>query len=198
MIGRGADWVESNPGATLVFVGILGLVWLGTRRKCAPVTQYAVGGGAFQTSGFYSRLASSLGFDYHEISIADLQGYLNHLTNGHLVVDGILGSHTQAAIADFQSHNGIGVTGFPDPETKAAILYLAAATSNNPRVKEMAVVLPSDLGRAERPVTYSPYAMPGGSGSGGQFRTGIQSTSMYDVRFAGEDGSYVQRIGYYD
>lgn len=49
--------------------------------------------------------------------VRDVQEALNKQANDNLVVDGILGSKTRAAIKSFQAKNGLKATGMPDQAT---------------------------------------------------------------------------------
>ena len=49
--------------------------------------------------------------------VRDVQEALNKQADDNLVVDGVLGSKTRAAIKSFQSKNGLKATGIPDQAT---------------------------------------------------------------------------------
>jgi peptidoglycan hydrolase-like protein with peptidoglycan-binding domain len=49
--------------------------------------------------------------------VRDVQEALNKQDNDKLVVDGVLGSKTRAAIEAFQTKNGLKATGIPDQAT---------------------------------------------------------------------------------
>jgi peptidoglycan hydrolase-like protein with peptidoglycan-binding domain/stage V sporulation protein SpoVS len=160
-IGVAADWVEENPIATVVFVGVAMLL-LSRRRACAPVAGY-------MTAGVWADLAAQTGRQSRppwipsgiDLDVKTAQLYLNRLTGSHLAVDGILGPKTSAALRSFQAHNGIAPSGTIDAETSGALEYLFFAASPNPKLKAAAAMSPESIAKlGPGPVTYAPYPMP--------------------------------------
>lgn len=111
--------------------------------------------GGVRVSGAFMDLTDKLGIS-KEMDVQSAQQYLNHISNAGLTASGNLDDATQEAIKKFQRGNGIDETGQLDDETRAALAYMAAATSKNKNVRQMASVSPYLVAPA---VTYSPYDM---------------------------------------
>lgn len=170
VLGAGADWVQENPIAALVFAGVLGLVWFGRRKSCPPSPGgYMTGFDATRASGVWADLAKITGQQSSppwnpsgtDLDVRTAQIYLNGITGSRLRVDGILGPKTTAALRSFQTHNGIYPSGKIDVETSGALEYLYFAVSSKPELKAAAAMSPTSIARLETPpVTYAPYPMP--------------------------------------
>lgn len=168
-------WVHENKA--VVTLGALALVataiWIYRQRATSP---------HFSVSGVWTDLARKQNIEVGaDLTIKEAQVYLNGI-NGKtspirggtgLAEDGILGAKTSNAIRAFQAGNGLEQNGVIDDETGNALSYFAAATSKFGTMKRYAAVSPATFASLQKPVTYTPYAMPAA------YRTGIQSTSMY-------------------
>lgn len=175
------SWVHENK--TAVTLGAIALaataIWIYRQRATAP---------HFSVSGVWTDLARKQNIEIgSDLSIKEAQAYLNSI-NGKtspaqggtgLAEDGILGKQTSNAIRAFQAGNGLEQNGVIDDETGNALSYFAAATSKFGAMKKYAAVSPATIASLQKPVTYTPYAMPAARVFAGDFRTGIQSTSMY-------------------
>jgi hypothetical protein len=196
--GEARSWVRENK--TAVTLGAIALaataIWIYRQRATTP---------HFSVSGIWTDLARKQGIEVgSDLTIKEAQAYLNGV-NGKtppaqggtgLAEDGILGAKTSNAIRAFQAGNGLQQTGVIDDETGNALSYFAAATSKFGAMKKYAAVSPATIASLQKPVTYTSYPMPTARVFAGDFRTGIQSTSMYSPQTSYTDsyGAWVLPI----
>lgn len=159
---RARTWLHENK--TEVVLGAIALaataIWIYRQRASSS---------HFSVSGVWTDLAKKQGIEIgSDLTIKEAQRYLNGINDktppNHggtgLAEDGILGNKTSNAIRAFQAGNGLPQTGVIDDETGNALSYFAAATSKSGAMKKYAAVSPATIASLQKPVTYTPYAMP--------------------------------------
>jgi peptidoglycan hydrolase-like protein with peptidoglycan-binding domain len=158
-------------------------------------------GGSFWTQQILSWPGLGKPFsDAMPMAVKSAQRALNDLANASLALSGQLDQATQSAISNFQGEQGLPQTGKLDPETANALVFLASQQNptkvklykRTPKKKSGGVTTshgvtytpatpPVQYTPAAPPVQYTPYPMQQTSGD---YAVGIQSTTMWDPRWA--------------